>query len=51
MTEGKSVDEETCSRWNDLRAEPKLTNVVRCGFGLGVSAREILRSGLFVRGE
>ena len=39
MFEGRS--EETRSRWNDLRTEPKLTKVVRCGFGLGDSAGEM----------
>ena len=41
MFEGKSADEKTRSRWNDLRTEPKLTKVGRCGFGLGERAGEI----------
>ena len=35
------MDEETRSRCGGLRAEPKLTKVVRCGFGVGQSAGEI----------
>ena len=41
MFEGKSADEETRSRCNDLRTEPKLTKVVRCGFELGDRAGEM----------